>query len=142
MRIVLEGVTLRFGFLKALDEVSLDVAPGQIVALLRCLGGVVVPDAGAILCDGERFHRSRLDLRRRIFFLPDFSPVIPELSPLRHLGMVLRLYAAASPGVEDRVVGILRDLGLLAVAEMPVGILSRGQAYNCLLYTSPSPRDS
>ncbi len=55
------------------------------------------------------------------------------MSVLRHLGMVLRLYGAPLDGIEDRVIGILRDLDLLLFAEVPVSRLSRGQAYKAAL---------
>ena len=76
MRVALDAVSKRFGRIRALDVVSFSIEPGEIVAvlgvngagkttLLRALGGIVAPDRGAILFDGERFHRGRIDLRKR-----------------------------------------------------------------------------
>jgi ABC-type sugar transport system ATPase subunit len=58
------GVTKRFGGLVAVNEVSFDVFPGEVVALLgdngagkstliKCVSGVHVPDAGEIHVDGR-----------------------------------------------------------------------------------------
>jgi ABC-type multidrug transport system ATPase subunit len=144
MRIGIERLSKSYGRLRALDELSLVLEPGQVVALLgangagkttllRCLAGLAAPDGGRILCDGEAFRRGRIDLRRRLAFLPDFPPFYPEMNVLRHLGMVLRLYGADPSGLEERVVRLLRSLDLLTLAGMPMGALSRGQAYKAAL---------
>jgi ABC-type multidrug transport system ATPase subunit len=144
MRIALHGLTKAYGGLMALDEVRLDIEPGQIIALLgpngagkttllRCLGAVAAPDRGTILYDEQGFHRGRIDLRRRVGFLPEFPFVYPEMKVLRHVAMVLRLYGADGEGSEDRVLKLLRDFDLLPLADLPFATLSRGQAYKSAL---------
>jgi ABC-2 type transport system ATP-binding protein len=144
MKITLTGATKSYGPLVALDHLSLELEPGQIVALvgpngagkttlLRCLGGLAALDRGTIAYDGQIFNRGRVDLRRRLAFIPDFPCLFPEMSVLRHIGMTLRLYGADTDGAEDRVLARLRDFDLLTLAEMPVGTLSRGQAYKAAL---------
>lgn len=144
VRVELRSVTKRYGSTIALNQVSLNLDPGQIVAvlgpngagkttLLRLLSGVSSPDRGELWLDGEGFDRDDLPTRRRIGFLPDFPPLFPEESVLRNLAIQLRLYEADQPGVEDRVLQLLEELELLTLAEMPAGTLSRGQAYKAAL---------
>jgi ABC-type multidrug transport system ATPase subunit len=146
MRISIANATKSFGPLLALDRLTLDIEPGQIIALvgpngagkttlLRCLAGLAALDRGTIAYDGEVFNRGRVDLRRRLAFLPDFPCLFPEMSVLRHIGMTLRLYGADGDGPEERVLARLRDFDLLTLAEMPLGTLSRGQAYKAALAT-------
>src|SRR6476659_1825314 len=144
MRIALANATKSYGPLMALDQLDLQIEPGQIVALvgpngagkttlLRCLAGLAVLDRGPISYDGEAFRRGRIDLRRRLAFLPDFPCLFSEMSVLRHVGMTLRLYGADGDVAEERVLARLRDFDLLTLAEMPLGTLSRGQLYKAAL---------
>lgn len=144
MKLELQSVTKAYGRIRALDKISLEFVPGEIVAvlgpngagkttLLRCLMGLVGPDSGWLRCNGEQFSRDRLDFRRQLFFLPDVPRVMPDHSVLKHIGMLLHVYESTEAGVEDRVVALLTEFGLLSVAEAPLATLSRGQLYKAAL---------
>ena len=81
MKIELRGVSKSYGKSRALDRAALEIEGGQIVAilgangagkttLLRCLAGIAAPDSGTIVYNEEPFERDKLDLRRKLFFLP------------------------------------------------------------------------
>jgi ABC-type multidrug transport system ATPase subunit len=144
MKIELRAVSKSYGKSRALDRASLEITPGQIVAilgangagkttLLRCLAGIAAPDSGAIVYNEEPFERDKLDLRRRLFFLPDFPVVFYEMSILRHIGMVLRVFERDVPEIEERVLQLLKDFDLFTIAENPLNALSRGQVYKAAL---------
>jgi ABC-type multidrug transport system ATPase subunit len=146
MRIELRGVLKSYRSLRALDHVSLEFQPGQIIGvlgangagkttLLRLLAGIVAPDKGHVLFDGEPFRRDRLDMRSRLFTIPDFPFLFWEHSIVRNLAMILQVYGADSPGSENRVLQLLRDFDLLPLALRPIGSLSRGQIYKAGLVT-------
>ncbi len=74
--VVLEGVTKSFGALKVLDGVSLDVAKGEVVALigpsgsgkstlLRCVNGLEAHDEGEVEVLGFRAPRADVPAMRR-----------------------------------------------------------------------------
>ena len=128
MHIRIESLCKRYGRIDVLDHVTLDIAKGKIVAilgpngagkttLLRCLAGIVIPEQGQILYDGQPFRRDRLDLRKQIFFLPDFPLAFSDMNVLRHISMCLRLYDAAPDSRPQRVVELLDKFDLLPFAE-------------------------
>lgn len=151
MHIKTEGLTRRYRR-PALDRVSLDIAPGQIVALLglngagkstllRCLAGMTAPSAGDVYYDGKPLRREDLATRRRLFYLPDFPMLLVQDTVLRNIAVVLRLYEADVAGAEDRVLALLEEFDMTAFAHTPPAQLSRGQAYKvgliCLLAVDP-----
>jgi ABC-type multidrug transport system ATPase subunit len=147
MRIRIEGVSKRFGGIWALEEVALEWEPGQVVGvlgangagkttLLNCLAGILAPSAGKIYYDDEVFHRGKMELRRRLMFLPDFPMAFARMNLLQHIAMCARLYERAEPNAEV-VAKILDQLNILVCAGMPLGSMSRGQLYKALLVVDP-----
>ena len=144
MRVELRHLTKKFGALAALDDVSLAIEPGQVVALIglngagkttlfRCLSGLVAPTRGEVCYDGELFNRGRLDLRRRFVFLPDFPLLYARMSTLEHIALMCRVYERNTANLENEIVPILGGLDMLPLAEAPMGRLSRGQIYKAAL---------
>jgi ribose transport system ATP-binding protein len=88
----MQGVVKRFGPLRALDGVDLEVAPGEVHALLgengagkstlmKVLSGAHAPDAGAMTLDGAPYTpRSPQEARRR-----GVAMIYQELSLAAHL---------------------------------------------------------
>ena len=144
MRIKAENLVKSYGSARALDHLSWELQPGQIVALLgpngagkttllNALAGCNRLDEGKVLFDGEVYTPDRTDIRRRFAFIPDFPPVPAGWSPVRFIGSVVKLYGTAVPNLEDRVVDVLTELDLLSVALWKFRQLSRGQAYKAAL---------
>ena len=140
VQIELRHLTKTYGSARALDNLTLTVPPGSVVAviglngagkttLLRCLGGIVGPTRGGVFYDGIRFMRDRLDLRRRLVFLPDFPPLYAHMNALQHVALLLRIYERETSECEERILTSFRELDLLAYAEAPLAQLSRGQLY-------------
>src|SRR5581483_5365225 len=65
--LTVSNLSVRFGPVRALNDISLTVAPGELVALagengagkttlVRCIAGDVMPASGEILLAGRRVH--------------------------------------------------------------------------------------
>ena len=141
VQIELFGLTKRFARTLALKDLTLQIPSGSVVAviglngagkttLLRCLSGILSPTSGEIRYDGAVFRRARIDLRKRLLFLPDFPPGYAGMDVLEHIAMLLRAYDR-EPSREDetRIVDLLGEFDLLGLARQPIGSLSRGQLY-------------
>jgi putative ABC transport system ATP-binding protein len=94
LKVLLQGVSRRYPGIVALDGVDLAIADGTAVALmgasgagkstvLHLVGGMDVPDDGAIEVDGTALKRRGLDAhRRRIGFVFQRFHLLPALTVL------------------------------------------------------------
>src|SRR5258705_5851474 len=93
-------VSLRYGKLLALDDVSLRVESGRTVALvgesgagkstlLRCFNRLVQPDTGEVLIGGVDIRtRSPYEVRRRTGYVPQQGGLLPHWRVLRNVALV------------------------------------------------------
>ncbi len=144
MQVSLHSLHKQFGSLRVLHDVSTVFQEGAVTALLgangagkttllRCLSGLASGEPGSVQLDGEVLLPWRLDLRRRLMFLPDFPPFLPGASILEHVAMHLNLWKATRDGAADQVARWLDELHLTPFAEKPLDCLSRGQRYKASL---------
>ena len=141
--IAAENVSRRFGATVALAGASVEVASGEIVAvigasgsgkstLLHCLAGILVPDAGDV-----RYRETRLDrlperersrLRREEFgFVFQFGELVPELSVRENVALPLRLGSIRRREADARARAWLERLEVDDVADRQPGEVSGGQ---------------
>lgn len=139
MNIEIKSLTKTYRLSKALDDVSLKFDPGEIICvlgvngagkttLLNSLAGLIVPDRGCVLIDGEAIQRDDAGFRRRLHFMPDFPALFPETDLIRNLTVMLRSYEKDVPGMEDKLVELLKEFDLLAHASSSLNSLSRGRS--------------
>jgi osmoprotectant transport system ATP-binding protein len=95
-----EQVSKRFGGVSALDQVSLEVARGECVALigesgagkttlLRCFNRLTDPDHGRVLVEGEDVARlDPIELRRRLGYVPQDGGLLPHWRVRRNVALV------------------------------------------------------
>ncbi len=129
-------LTRRFGARCAVDDLSLDLRPGEIFALLgpngagktttlRMLGGLIEPSTGHVELDGQPLARDGgFRLRARIGFLTEAPGLWDKLSVRHNLLVYARLHGVAAP--ERTVDESLRTFRLAERADQPAAELSKG----------------
>jgi ABC-2 type transport system ATP-binding protein len=96
------GLTKYYGPVVGLEDLSLEVAQGEVFGFLgangagktttiRMLLDLVRPTRGTALVLGFDCHARGLDARRRIGYLPGEMPIYPELTGLRYLSFLSSL---------------------------------------------------
>jgi putative spermidine/putrescine transport system ATP-binding protein len=133
----LDHLVRRFGAHHAVDDVSLDVAPGEMVVLLgpsgcgktttlRLIAGFIAPNAGDIRLDG----RSIVALpphRRDMGIVFQSYALFPHLSVARNIAFGLEMRRAGAAATAARVEEMLRMVRLEAFATRLPRQLSGGQ---------------
>ncbi len=132
-----EGIAKRYGGLAAVDDLTLDIWPGEFFALLgpsgcgkttllRMLAGFESPSAGRILLDGEDIgavppHRRPVNMMFQNYAL------FPHLNVERNIGFGLRQENAGRREIADRVAEMLALVQLEGYGKRRVSQLSGGQ---------------
>jgi NitT/TauT family transport system ATP-binding protein len=110
----LEGVTKQFGKggVVALDDVDLDIRPGEFVSLigpsgcgkstlLRVVGDLIQPTSGDVVVNGKTAHQARLDRDYGIVFQD--SVLFEWRTVARNIGLPLELAGWSRERRRDRV---------------------------------------
>jgi len=141
------GLTKRYGALVALREFSLEVARGEIVALvgpngagkttaLKLVVGLSRPDAGSVSVAGFDVHRQAVDAKRALAFLPDQPFLYEQLTVGETLGMIAGLYELSPQRAEGEARALLEQFGLTVSLHRRVGQLSYGMKSRLVLIAS------
>ena len=144
-----QGLTKAFGGQNAVADVSLDVARGEVLALLgpsgsgktttlRLLAGFETPDAGTITVDGENVTRTTPAARRFGMVFQHYA-LFPHLDVGQNVAFGL---AGSGEAAERRVREVLAMVDLAGYERRPVSALSGGQQQRVALARSlaPEPR--
>ncbi len=117
------GLTKRYGGLLALDRVSFDLHPGEIVGYLGPNGsgksttvnlvvGLLEPSAGDLSLHGIRASEDPIAYKRRIGYVPEEPSLYAHLTAADYLMLVGRLRRLPAPTLQKRVPELLRLLQL------------------------------
>ena len=135
-----EGITKAFGGIVAIDNLSLAVAPGQIVALMgpngagktttfHVIAGLYPPDQGRIIFDGRDISRLSPDRRCRAGIARTFQITQPfdELTVVENVMVGAMPFHARLADVRKDARRFVEMVGLGEAVDRPAKALSTGQ---------------
>jgi ABC-type multidrug transport system ATPase subunit len=127
----------RYGTVVALDGVTLEVGPGEIVGLLgangagkstlmRTAAGLQPPDSGAVEIDGIDLGRDPVEAKRRLGYIPEEPSFYDELSAEEYLAFLAAARGLDPAAARERAEDLFARLGLAGRTDEPVEGFSHG----------------
>ncbi|MBC7250998.1 MAG: ABC transporter ATP-binding protein [Anaerolineae bacterium] len=129
------GLTKRFGDVLAVDNLSLDVAEGEVFGLLgpngagktttvRMLTCLIAPTAGEAWVNGHKVGEEDMAIRQCVGILTESPGLYERLNAQQNLTLYAKLYGVDD--VDGQVQKYLSLLGLWERRAEPVGSFSKG----------------
>ncbi len=124
----IRGLTKRYGDFLAVDGLTLDVPRGEIFALLgpngagktttiRMLMGILRPSGGTARVDGLDCFQDRVEVKRRVGYLPDEPVFYDYLRGREILRFVGEMHGLATAEIDRRAWPLLERLELADATE-------------------------
>ena len=131
----IDGVSRAFGDVKAVDGLSLSLAPGEIVGFLgtngagktttiKMITGLLRPDAGEVSVFGG--DPSDPAVRARIGYMPEVATYYPYLNARELLAFYGGICGLDAKSVRERTDSLLESVGLADAAKRPLRTYSKG----------------
>jgi ABC-2 type transport system ATP-binding protein len=135
--IEINGLTKRFGSFTAVDNVSFDLARGEVLGFLgpngagksttmRMLAGFMIPTAGTARICGHDVQSGGVEARRALGFLPEGAPTYPEMTVIAFLTFCAKVRNFRRAELTRRVERAVELTRLESVLLQPVETLSKG----------------
>jgi ABC-2 type transport system ATP-binding protein len=142
-----------FGRLPAVRGISFEVGKGEIVGLLgpngagktttlRMLAGFLRPTSGTVFIDGVDGYDGKEDVRNRVGYLPENTPLYGEMRVREYLAFRGRLKGMPRRYLRQRIESVLVTCDLRDRARSLIRTLSKGYRQrvglaDCLLHEPP-----
>lgn len=135
--ISVNGLSMRFGNVQAIDDLSFDVNPGSIFGFLgpngagksttlKIMAGVIKPDAGDVFIDGFSILSQPLNVKRNIGVMLEDAALFTLMTIQEHIRMAGLIYGLDQKQSERRTKELLDFLGLAGSAHTAVENASYG----------------
>src|SRR5690349_699309 len=130
-------LTKRYARTTAVDQISFEVAAGQIVGFLgpngagktttmRMLTCFLPPSSGTATVAGFDVLEQPLEVKKRIGYLPETPPIYPEMETAEYLKFVGKLKGLSGPDLQKRVSYVTERCAVADVQKKLLGRLSKG----------------
>jgi ABC-2 type transport system ATP-binding protein len=135
--IEVEGLTKDYGTTRAVAGVSFAVRRGEVLGFLgpngagksttmKMLTCYLAPTAGRARVAGHDVFDDSIEVRRRIGYLPEDTPIYRDMTVVEYLEFAAQMRGMDADKISDRIREVGQRCGLADVAGKLVGELSKG----------------
>ncbi|MCF7809953.1 ABC transporter ATP-binding protein [bacterium] len=135
--IIFSGVKKQYGSVNALDNLDLELFPGELFAFLgpngagkttamKIAAGLVKPSSGSVLICGYDIQKQPLEAKKNSGYVPDSPYIYESLTGREFLHFCAGLYKLEHSFTLERVKKLQSDFGIGAWIDKRIGEYSHG----------------
>ena len=110
----IENLTKKYGDVKAVDDLTLHIAPGEIYGFighngagktttLKSVVGILNFDEGEIFIDGVSIKESPIDCKKKIAYIPDNPDLYDFMTGIQYLNFIADIFGVSSELRAERI---------------------------------------
>ncbi len=133
----IEHLTKTFGEKKAVDDLSLHIAPGEIYGFighngagktttLKAVAGILRFDSGEIRIDGCSVAEQPLECKRRLAYIPDNPDLYDYMTGIQYLNFIADIFGVSAADRQARIRDLAQRFELTADLAQPIAAYSHG----------------
>ena len=133
----INGLTKTYGDKKAVDDLTLHIAPGEIYGFIghngagktttiKSCAGILQFDAGEIYVDGLSVKTDALECKRRMAYIPDNPDLYEFMSGIKYLNFNADIFCVPADARMERIRKYADIFGLTDDLAQPISAYSHG----------------
>ena len=133
----IEHLTKAYGEKKAVDNLSLHIAPGEIYGFighngagktttLKSVAGILQFDEGEITIDGISIKENSLECKRRFAYIPDNPDLYDYMTGIKYLNFIADIFGVGANERQARIRKYADAFELTADLAQPIAAYSHG----------------
>ena len=133
----IEHLTKKYGDFKAVDDLSLHIAPGEIYGFighngagktttLKSVVGILQFDNGEIYIDGTSITADPLKCKKEIAYIPDNPDIYEFMTGIKYLNFVADIFGVSAADRQEKIRKYAEIFGLSSDLAQPISTYSHG----------------
>ncbi|HLF35062.1 MAG TPA: ATP-binding cassette domain-containing protein [Cyclobacteriaceae bacterium] len=135
--IIVENLTKKYGEQRAVDNITFEVQPGEIVGFLGPNGAgktttmkiitcYMAPSDGSVTVEGFRADQNPEEIKRKIGYLPETNPLYTDMPIIDYLRFCAEIQGMVKTEIPARIRKMVEVCGLGYERHKKIGELSKG----------------
>ncbi len=143
----IRGLSKVYGIKTVLNNIDLDVYPGQIIGYIgpngagktttiKILVGIIEKFSGDVKILGEDIRSPHSQYKYRVGYVPESGAIYESLTAFEYLSFIGNLYGLSPQLVEDKIRTMMKLLSIEGAAHSRISSLSKGMKQKVLIIAS------
>ncbi|MEI8278589.1 MAG: ABC transporter ATP-binding protein [Bacteroidota bacterium] len=142
--ITLRHLSKNYGDKRVLNDINLDIFPGQIIGYIgpngagksttvKIITGIIQDFSGEVKVAGKDLRENLMEIKGMIGYIPELAELYDLLTPRDYLTFIGKLYHLPDDIIEERSRKMLDSFGLLSNIDQRMDSFSKGMRQKVLL---------